>query len=85
MTPVHQTVDTHLNQHVKRDYTALESAALLRAMRLGRCVPQLDQTECMDLMVEAMSNMGLHLAAADGFWETGFKANLWDADVDALI
>ena len=85
VTPVTQTVDTHLNQHAKREYNKVEGAALLRAMRLGQCVPQLDQTECIDLMVEVMSNMSLHYAAADGYWETGFKANLWDADLDHLI
>ena len=85
VTPVVQTVDTHLNQHAKREYMKKEGAALLRAMRLGKCVPQLDQTQCIDLMVEVMSNMGLHLAAAEGFWETGFKANLCDAELDARI
>ncbi len=85
VTPILQTVDTHLNQHAKREYMKREGAALLRAMRLGQCVPQLDKLECIDLMVEVMSQMSLHLAAADGYWETGFKANLWDADLDARI
>ena len=76
VTPVVQTVDTHLNQHAKREYMKKEGAALLRAMRLGKCVPQLDQTECIDLMVEVMSQMGLHLAAAERCWDTGFNANL---------
>eukprot|EP00959_Pyramimonas_sp_CCMP1952_P207224 4334611-Pyramimonas_sp.AAC.1 len=62
-----------------------EVAALLRAMRLGRCVPQLDKTECVDLMVDVMSHMRLHLDAAEGHWETGFKANISDADLDARV
>ena len=85
VTPILQTVDTHLNQHAKREYVKREGAALLRAMRLGQCVPQLDKRDCIDLMVAVMSQMGLHLAAAEGCWETGFKANIWDADLDARI
>ena len=60
VTPIHQTVDTHFNQHAKREYMKLECAALLKAIRLGQCVPQLDHTECVDLMVEVCSKMALH-------------------------
>ncbi len=85
VTPILQTVDTHLNQHVKREYVKREGAALLKSMRLGQCVPQLDKRDCIDLMADVMSDMRLHLAAAEGYWETGFKANIWDADLDARI
>ena len=85
VTPIVQIVDTHLNQHVKREYMKREGAPLLRAMRLGQCVPQLDKAECVDLMVEVMSQMCLNQAAAEGCWETGFKANLWDADMDSRV
>ena len=85
VTPIHQTVDTHLNQHVKREYMKREGAELLRQMRMGQCVPQLRDTEAIDVMVEVLSGLALHLAAADGYWETGFKANIWDAEQDFRI
>eukprot|EP00959_Pyramimonas_sp_CCMP1952_P246444 5151238-Pyramimonas_sp.AAC.1 len=84
-TPILQTVDTHLNQHAKREYMKREVAALLRAMRLGRCVPQLDKTESVDLMVDVMAQVRLHLDAAEGYWETGFKASISDVDLDARV
>ena len=36
-------------------------------------------------MVVVMSHMCHHLAAVEGYWESGLKANLWDADLDARI
>eukprot|EP00959_Pyramimonas_sp_CCMP1952_P405870 8506207-Pyramimonas_sp.AAC.1 len=83
VAPILQTVGAHLNQRAKREYMKRDGAALLRATRLGQCVPQLDMLECLDLMVEMMSQMGLRWAAAEGCWETGFQANLWDADLGA--
>ena len=85
VTSVVQTVDTDLNQHAKRKYMGVEGAALLRKMQLGQIVPQLRAEECVDIMVEVMSDMSLHLAAADGYLRTGFKANLFDAHLDQEI
>ena len=85
VTPILQTVDTHLNHHVKREYIKKEGAELLRKMRLGQFVPQLRYAEMIDLMVEVMSAMALHLAAAEGYWETGMKANIWDSNLDRRI
>ena len=57
-TPVTQTVDTDLNQHVKREYSVLESLAILDHMRKGMSVPKLDPTECVDMMVKVCPTLG---------------------------
>ena len=48
VTPVVQTVDTDLNQHVKREYIAAETAELISLMQDGKCVPQLrhERSKC---------------------------------------
>ena len=66
VTPVVQTPDTDLNQHVKREYTAAETVEFMRQMREGVCVPRCRPEQCMDIMVEVMSNMQLHLRASEG-------------------
>ena len=66
-TPVTQTVDTDLNQHVKREYSVLESLAILNHMRKGMSVPKLDPTECVDMMVKVLSDPRMHLRAAEGY------------------
>ena len=69
-TPVTQTPDTDLNQHVKRDYSVLESTAILDHMRKGMSVPKLDPTECVDMMVQVLSDPRMHLRAAEGYKKT---------------
>ena len=76
VTPVVQTPDTDLNQHVKRQYTDRETGDLLRQMRDGIVVPQLRQEECIDIMVDVLSNMELHLHAAKGYLKTGLTVDL---------
>ena len=76
VTPVAQTVDTDLNQHVKREYTIKETDALLRQMRDGAVVPQLRQEDCIDIMVDVVSNMELHLNVAKGYLWTGMTVDL---------
>ena len=76
VTPVAQTPDTDLNQHVKREYTDRETGELLRQMREGIVVPQLRQEECLDIMVDVLSNMALHLHAAEGYLKTGLTVDL---------
>ena len=78
VTPVAQTPDTDLNQHVKREYTNRETGDLLRQMRDGIVVPQLRQEDCIDIMVEVVSNMELHLNAAEGYQRTGMTVD-WRA------
>ena len=69
-TPVTQTPDTDLNQHVRREYTALESAYIIEQMRKGVSVPKNPPTKCMDMMIQVWINMSLHLHAADGYKQT---------------
>ena len=47
---------------------------------MPRCTPE----QCIDIMVEVMSNIGLHLAAADGYLKTGMTVAL-DGTQDSFI
>ena len=86
VTPVVQTVDTDLNQEVKRRYTALETETLLRKMRIeGKLVPHLRQEECIDLMTQVLSDVQLHRDAAEGYVKTGLSVPLDDASQDVHI
>ena len=83
-TPVTQTVDTDLNQHVKREYSVLESLAILDHMRKGMAVPKLAPTECVDMMVQVLSDPRIHLRGAEGCKKTGAIVAL-DGSEDHLI
>jgi hypothetical protein len=85
VTPVVQTVDTDLNQAVKARYQALEAAALVRLMRDGIAVPHLAPVDCVDLMVEVLSDMSLHHVAADGNVKTGLRVPLDSSSHDHFI
>ena len=61
---------------VKREYTDRETCDLLRQMREGTVVPQLRQEECIDIMVDVLSNTELHLNAAKGYLRTGMTVDL---------
>ena len=75
-TPVAQPVDTDLNQHVKRLYMALETRALLQKMADGHRVPQLSRQECIDIMVQVLSGLQVHVDASKGFIKTGIRVPL---------
>ena len=45
-------------------------------MRAGIVVPQLRQEECIDIMVNVLSSMELHLTAAEGYLKTGMTLDL---------
>ena len=45
-------------------------------MRDGIVVPQLRQEECIDIMVDVLSSMELHLNAAKGDVRTGMTVDL---------
>ena len=70
-TPVVQTPDTDLNQHVRRKYTELESVHILEEMRKGVGVPKTKHTQCIDMMAQVLSDSRLHLQAAAGYKSTG--------------
>ena len=83
-TPVAQTPDTDLNEHVRRDYSAKESIELINQMRDGVPVPRLKHEQAIDLMYDVLSDTTLHLRAAEGFKYTGATVAL-DGSEDALI
>ena len=51
VTPVAQTPDTDLNEHVRRNYGNKESRLLIEKMRCGQTVPKATHEECMSLIV----------------------------------
>ena len=67
MTPIAQTPDTDLNQHVRREYGKGEARVLLEKMRSGQVVPKLTHEVCMRLMLDVVSNPELHMKASEGY------------------
>ena len=56
MTPVAQTVDTDLNQHMKREYVALETQELIHQFRNSAvAVPRVREEQAIDLMHDMLS------------------------------
>ena len=76
ITPVVQTCDTDLNQHVKREYMALETGELLQQMRDGITVPSNPPERCIDLMAAVLTKTSVHLNAAEGYLKVGFTVPL---------
>ena len=85
VTPVQQTVDLDLNQHVRREYCAAEAEVLISMMRDGVVVPSLRPENCVDLLHGVMSKQALHLAAADSYEKAGWKACLDNNKRDHFI
>jgi hypothetical protein len=83
-TPIAQTPDTDLNEHVRREYGIKETRILIEKMRDGHVVPKCSQEECMTLMFEVLSDPELHLNASKGFKKTGETVDLFGAE-DLLI
>ena len=54
-TPVAQTPDTDLNQHVRRNYSSKEAAYFLDEMRKGIALPRTEHTRCIDMMMEVLA------------------------------
>ena len=84
-TPVGQTVDTDMNQHVKRDYMAREACELMSQFRNTTIpVPSVKECAAIDMMTEVLSRTQLHLDAADGYKKTGATVDI-DGKEDAQI
>ena len=75
-TPVTQTPDTDLNQHVRREYAAKEAVIIIEEMRRGVKVPKPQSRTCIDLMVQNLSDKRLQYHAADGYKKTGANVAL---------
>lgn len=83
-TPVGQTCDTDLNQHVRKRYGALEANLLIEKMRGGDVVPKLSHEECMSLMLQVLSDPQLHKDAAFGYKRVGQSVEI-DGGEDSEI
>jgi hypothetical protein len=83
-TPVGQTVDTDLNEHVRRQYGNKEARLLIEKMRGGHTVPKLSQEECMLLMLEVLSDPQVHKDASAGYKKVGQSVDLYGSE-DSLI
>ena len=84
-TPVAQTCDTDLNQHVRRLYGNRESALLLDKMRLGATVPVCSHEESLQIMYEILSSPELHSKASEGYKKTGQSVDLWGAEDSCIV
>ena len=69
-TPVVQTVDTYLNEHVRRAYARIETQLLVEKMRNGVVVPKASHTECLEIMWDVLSDLAVHNSAVTGFKKT---------------
>ena len=83
-TPIAQTPDTDLNEHVRREYGGLEARLLIDKMRDGEIVPKLRNEECMELMLQVLTSKTLHKKAAEGFKKVGQNVDLHGKE-DSLI
>ena len=83
-TPVAQTCDTDLNQHVRKAYGMLETQLLMEKMRCGEVVPKISSEESLLLMYETLSNPQLHHRASEGYKKTGQSIDLFGKE-DALV
>ena len=83
-TPVSQTPDTDLNEHVRRAYGNKECALMMEKMRYGMTVPRLTHKECMDLMWDILADPTLHQRASEGFKKVGQSIDLAGAE-DSLV
>ena len=83
-TPVAQTPDTDLNEHVRRDYGNREARLLIDKMRDGEVVPSLSHEDCMVLMLETLTDPELHTRASEGYKKTGQTIDLYGKE-DSLI
>ena len=84
-TPVGQTVDTDLNEHVRRDYGDKEVRLLIEQMRNGQNVPCLKPEDCMLLMLEVLSNPELHARGAAGYKSVGQSIDLYGKEDDLVV
>ena len=83
-TPISQTPDTDLNEHVRRECGELEAGVLINKMRDGEIVPKLRNEECMELMLQILTSKTLHKKAAEGFKKVGQNVDLHGKE-DSLI
>ena len=82
-TSVVQTNDTDQNQHVRREYTELESIELLKqASTLEKKIPVLSHERTLDLFAEIWQRDEIHDQARKGYLTTGVRIPLEGDDAD---
>ena len=80
-----QTNDTDLHKPIRQEYTELESMKILAlSQEAGGKMRDLTEEDCINFMIDAMSNPKPHLLASDGFKLTGLTVAL-DGSEDHLI
>ena len=84
-TPVAQTPDTDLNEHVRRLYGNKEAALLMEKMRNGQSVPRCSHEECMDLMHSILSDKELHMKASQGYKKVGQSIDLHGKEDNLIV
>ena len=83
--PVAQTPDTDENQHVKREYSAVETLELMRQFRdTAVAVPRVNEQTALDMMYDIMQKKEMHLRAAKGYKYTGATIDL-DGGEDHMV
>ena len=75
-TPFTQTPDTDLNQHVRKDYIALETVEFIEHFQRGEAIPKLQPETMIDLMVQVLRNPEVHLRPAKGYKKTAVAVDL---------
>ena len=84
-TPVVQTPDTDLNEHVRKEYGEREGLMLLEKMRDGDVVPRMSPEECCDVMLDVLSDKAIHIRAAEGYKKVGQSIDARSSKQDALV
>ena len=79
-TPIAQTPDTDLNEHIRREYGMREATLLMEKSRMGITVPRLDREECMTAMFRVLNNPELHKRAERGYKQVGQSIDLWGSE-----
>ena len=80
-----QTNDTHHHLYVRKRFVELQTALMIKKARsTGGGLTELTRQENIDIMVEVLSDVNLHLLACEGYKMTG-TTNKFDGTEDHLI
>ena len=83
---VAQTNDTDHHAHVRKSFIEKQTELMIRKGRtMGGGMIDLTREENIDIMIEVMSDVNLHLRAARGYKYTGADVALLDDNEDAMI
>ena len=81
-----QTNDTDHHQHVRKRFIEKQCEVMIRKGRImGGGMVDLTREENIDIMIDVMSDINLHLKASHGYKKTGTTVSLLDDSEDFLI